>query len=181
MASATSSSFWDQIFPVTTTEELLVEALGEIGPVVALGVPGERLPPLGAARAYTSDATWQGQIADWVRHARLIVMLAGETESFWWEIRHVHASDALAKTCILAPRDTERYERFRAAFAEHIPGVQLPPSPPDTDGRGFFIGAVLSFAVGGDATLIPIARDGPRTKAEWQAILRPLAAATVIS
>lgn len=107
MSAATASSLADRLAPVTTAEEALVDALGDLGPVVALGVPGERLPPLGAARASTSDAEWKGQIADWVRHARLIVMLAGETQSFWWEIRHVRASDALPRTCILVPRDPD--------------------------------------------------------------------------
>jgi hypothetical protein len=38
-----------------TQEEQLVEALKPAGPVVAVGRPGERLPPVGARRIYLVD------------------------------------------------------------------------------------------------------------------------------
>ncbi|MFC1536783.1 ankyrin repeat domain-containing protein, partial [Pseudomonadota bacterium] len=41
-----------------------VEFLWELGPVVAVGQPGEKLPPLGALRTYFGHAEWQDGVSD---------------------------------------------------------------------------------------------------------------------
>ena len=43
----------------TSSEEELARILEQIGPVVAIGKPGEKLPELGAARLYVSHEEWQ--------------------------------------------------------------------------------------------------------------------------
>jgi len=44
-----------------TEEEQLAEALRDVGPFVAVGKPGEKLPQLGAARMYLQDSEWSSQ------------------------------------------------------------------------------------------------------------------------
>jgi hypothetical protein len=59
-------------FSVRTEEEQLAKALREIGPVVAIGKPGERLPRLGANRIYVRDEDWQEQVLSWFARAALV-------------------------------------------------------------------------------------------------------------
>jgi len=51
-----------------TEEEQLAEALKDVGPFVAIGKPGEKLPQLGASRMYLQDSEWrQGAWSDVTR------------------------------------------------------------------------------------------------------------------
>ena len=67
-------------------EQELARILGRVGPVVAIGRPGEPLPELGAARLYASDDEWRDVIRDLMRRARLVVVRAGATPNLQWEI-----------------------------------------------------------------------------------------------
>jgi hypothetical protein len=150
-----------------SAEEALVAALSMTGPVVALGEPGEALPPLGAARAYTADAHWQLHISDWAEEARLIVLLAGRTDAFWWEVRHLAASGALGKSIFLLPGG-KAYASFRDRFIETVPGTGLPAALKGTDTL-FSVAGILRFE---DRVprLKPIAL-GPMTKKRWLEVL----------
>ncbi|MEJ2455842.1 MAG: hypothetical protein P8103_17030 [Candidatus Thiodiazotropha sp.] len=71
---------------VSTREENLVEALQGIGPVIAVGRPGESLPPLGAERIYIDDNAWQQKVIDLMQNAGLVVLMLGKGGGLWWEI-----------------------------------------------------------------------------------------------
>jgi len=164
----------DAILSISTAEEELTHALQTVGPVVALGVPGEKLPPLGAARAYTSDEHWQTHVSGWVEASRVIVMLVGTTESFWWEVDHVVSSGALAKTCMLFPADQDGYSMFRSRLHEHVHLVSLPEVRPAGPSH-FGIGGVLFFGPDGSADVRPLP-SGPMTKLAWLVTLGPVLA-----
>ena len=87
-------------------EESVSGIVSPIGPFVALGAPGERLPELGAARAYTTDETWQGEVIEWMNMAQLIVAVAGPTHSLRWEFDNILSRNAWAKLLILMPPST---------------------------------------------------------------------------
>jgi hypothetical protein len=71
---------------VSTREENFVEALQGIGPVNAIGRPGETLPPLGARRIYVDDEAWQGKVIELMANASLVVLMLGKGDGLWWEI-----------------------------------------------------------------------------------------------
>ena len=77
-----------RVVSVCTEEEQLAKALREIGPVVAIGKPGERLPRLGAQRIYVEDADWQEQIRFWFARAALVLIQVPSepTQGVTWEI-----------------------------------------------------------------------------------------------
>jgi hypothetical protein len=62
-------------------------ALKEIGPVVAVGVPQEKLPRTGALRLYFKDEEWQEKVKALMSISRLIIIQAGYTVSLEWEIK----------------------------------------------------------------------------------------------
>jgi hypothetical protein len=150
-----------------SAEEALVAALTVIGPVVALGEPGEKLPPLGAARAYTANDRWQLHISDWAAEASQVVLLAGHTASFWWEVRHLAAVRALNKAVFLLPGGNA-YATFRDRFMREVPGVNLPAGLPGTD-QLFAIAGILRFH-GNTPWLQPVA-PGAMTKTRWMSML----------
>ena len=67
-------------------EENLARALSPIGPMVAVGKPGEKLAELGAARLYVSDDDWQAEVDDLLERSSLVVLRIGSTPGFWWEV-----------------------------------------------------------------------------------------------
>lgn len=72
-------------------EELLISELSSVGPVIAIGRPGEKLPALGAARFYTTDDAWQDEVQRRLSNAGLCVFLAGTSKGLNWEIKQAVA------------------------------------------------------------------------------------------
>jgi hypothetical protein len=92
-------------------DRVLLEEGTPYGPVVALGKPGDKFPPYGAARGYFSLEHWQGAVADLARDAAAVVICVDDTEGIWWEIEHLVANRHLAKTLILLhPKRTAQPE-----------------------------------------------------------------------
>jgi len=87
-------------------EEAIAGELSRFGPFVAIGEPGERLPDLGAARAYFSDDEWQAAVLDWIGRARTIVLIGGMTRWVTWELQKVITSGKLDRLVLLLPPDT---------------------------------------------------------------------------
>jgi hypothetical protein len=111
-------------------EDKLVEAAAKIGPVVAVGEPGEHFPPLGAARLYVDHAHWHDVVARLVAVAQLIIFRVRDTEGFWWELRHVVETIDPAKVLIWIPGDDRRkfddalIARLSAALGHSLPPVE---------------------------------------------------------
>ena len=73
---------------LVTEEELLVEAISWVGPVIAVGKPDEQLPPLGATRLHFQQAEWQQQVQKLLTEARLVVLRPGSfSPGVRWEIK----------------------------------------------------------------------------------------------
>lgn len=79
------AQFWNAF---ATEETKLVANLNRIGPVIAIGRPGEKLAHLGAARLYVSDEDWQDVARRLMASARLVVIRAGVGAGLKWELAH---------------------------------------------------------------------------------------------
>ena len=111
-------------------EQDLVYILRKCGPVIAIGRPNERLPPLGAARFYVSEDRWQEKVTDVVKVSQLIVWATRVTEGLRWEFRHL-VKNADPRKIVLwthphllnlgeSERETE-WQRFRSEFGKIFP------------------------------------------------------------
>ncbi|MEU9139955.1 hypothetical protein AB0D33_29030 [Streptomyces sp. NPDC048404] len=98
---------WDRF------EEILASALWLRGPVLGLGEPGTRLPPLGAAREYYPEDNWQQGVRDRIDGSCLIVMVVGRTASLVWEIGEIADRNALGKTLFVIPPVPDEERRHR--------------------------------------------------------------------
>lgn len=116
-----------------TAEEILVSMLKDMGPVVAVGRPGEKNPPLGALRLYFKDDQWQEKVMSLMSIAQLVVIQAGSSDGLIWELEAVrkvakpeNVLVSLAHWQELPPRS---FESKYFVFCKHMKGLlanQLP-------------------------------------------------------
>jgi hypothetical protein len=85
-----------------SAEEFLVSLLDPLGPVIAIGRPKESMPPLGAARMYLGDE-WKDVVQDYLKRSQLILMFAGTTTHFSWELQNVFRNDPFVPTILILP------------------------------------------------------------------------------
>jgi hypothetical protein len=102
-------------------EECLGEELAEAGPFVAVGKPGENLPPLGAQRLYLADDKWQEVVKSYIDRAGLIILIAGKTHWVRWELSTIMELSQLSRLLIVFPplprsERMERWKNLSAAF-----------------------------------------------------------------
>jgi hypothetical protein len=74
-------------FRAPSFEELLADEFRNVGPPIIVGAPGERLPRLGASRAYFADKEWKEAVGRLIEEAVIVIILIGDTESLFWELR----------------------------------------------------------------------------------------------
>lgn len=102
-------------------EEVLVEHLSVLGPVIAVSPPGQRLPALGAAKASLGNDEWQESVESWAREA-VAVVLSGTPKSvragYGWEI------DLIASRCeherVLLTLAPWRHKELRARWRSFL-------------------------------------------------------------
>jgi hypothetical protein len=72
---------------LSTEEEQLAAAVEVVGPLVAIGRPGDKLPQLGALRLYVPDEEWQATVTTLLTRARLVILrVARDTPRLRWEL-----------------------------------------------------------------------------------------------
>lgn len=103
---------------MVSPEQELAWIMSRIGPVVAIGKPGEHLPPLGAARVYVDDNNWRDTIAQLMDQAAVVVVRAGDTTNLWWEIEEAVARVPPGRVLIVALGPPEQWSQFKRQFIE---------------------------------------------------------------
>jgi hypothetical protein len=148
-------------------EEQLALGFQPIGPFTAIGIPGEELAPLGAARGYLSETEWRGRVEELMTSARLVALRIGDTPSLLWELATAVRLVAPKRLVLLVAGKAE-YEAFRALAAP----VLLKPLPdyPALKGSGLrdtqpptSVKAIVYFS--GDWTPTFVALRAPRWRA----------------
>ena len=69
-----------------TREQQLAETLSTIGPVVAIGRPGEDLPEVGANRLYCEDNQWQTTVTELMRQSQIVLLRPDDSAGLLWEL-----------------------------------------------------------------------------------------------
>ncbi|MDQ3816567.1 MAG: hypothetical protein M3362_02610 [Acidobacteriota bacterium] len=172
------------------SELLLRVALKDVGPLVAVGKPGEGLPPLGATRIYLPHGEWKDRVAELMSISSLVIIETGSvtsqrnityqdyTEGLKWEMLTASASVKPGKllvsffyTQILDARSRmEEFEAFKL-LAGDAWGLQIP----ELTKNCYFI----SLREGSTAEVVALPKwkqllYGRRTVAAVQEALRPL-------
>jgi hypothetical protein len=108
-----------------TFEEAVENTFRHYGPVIAIGRPGEKLPPAGAAREYVSNEKWQDRIKEFLSEAKLVVVIAGKTAGLDWEYQQLARLKVWKRLVIMFPPVEEgelmvRWSHFQQTTAEKI-------------------------------------------------------------
>lgn len=98
---------------VTILELALTRAVNNLGPFIAIGLPGEKVRYRGAGRAYYSDAEWQEAVLKFMESSCCILLLAGDSPALTWEIEQLTARNYLGKTVIVFPPERNADNRVR--------------------------------------------------------------------
>ena len=135
-------------------EEQLSLVLEPIGPLVAIGKPGEALPTPGALRRYASDDDWQSQVRRWFDEARLVILRPGFSEGLWWELRESMGRLSPQRVLILAVRMRGRdYQHFAELCAQRL-GRRLPPLAAVS--RWWRVSGFIAFGDGWEPVFLPM-------------------------
>jgi hypothetical protein len=110
-------------------EEIAGRAISRVGPFIAIGIPGEKLPELGAFRAYFEESEWRGAVLRWAEDARLIFMVGGVTAAVQWELRAILERGLTTKLILLVPpgRREDRVKRL-AFLGDCFAGTPFAPA-----------------------------------------------------
>jgi TM2 domain-containing membrane protein YozV len=111
-------------------EQELAFILGRVGPVIAIGKPGERLPELGAARRYVGDDEWREVVGQFMSDAALVVIRAGDTDNLWWEVEQAMTRCAPNRIIIVVLGPEGSLPAFERRFANAFSAPVQSPRPP---------------------------------------------------
>lgn len=128
--------------PMANAEQLVTKELRKLGPVIAIGRPGEKLPALGAARFYVAHDRWQEKVAAVMKESQLVLWATGETEGLRWELDHLVENMDPTKIILwahpsLIPGNTQKREAAWQNFRTTL-GEVFPKPLPDTLGKARF-------------------------------------------
>ena len=96
---------------VVRFEEAFANLFSDLGPMVAIGEPGEALPTIGAAKTYFADDEWQSAVLGWMYEARLIALAVGPTAALTWELRNAIECGYLGKLVLILPPPSSSADR----------------------------------------------------------------------
>jgi TM2 domain-containing membrane protein YozV len=113
-------------------EQEIAEILGSVGPVIAIGKPGEPLPELGAARLYVSDADWKAKITDMMARSRLVIIRTGSTPNLQWEIEQTMARVPRRQILFVSLGDAKQTAFFDQYFTQRFGAVMQSSTAPAT-------------------------------------------------
>lgn len=148
-----------------SSEEELADILQRIGPVVAIGKPGETLPELGAARLYVDHDKWQAEVGALMRRAALVAVRVGRSPGVLWEIGQALTQIPRERLALVMlgdePLSPQVAERLAPALGQALPAALAAPR------RGGWlaklvsnpkrrIGGVVCFTSDGHAHAVPV-------------------------
>jgi hypothetical protein len=118
-----SSTVFSGYNQAMTFERVLIAHLDHVGRFVAVGRPGEQLPPVGATRLYFPNHEWQGRIKQLLAKASLVAIIMGGTEALLWEIEQSITTLSPEKLLLFFRLSSKRDKRIQIGEAQAVSGV----------------------------------------------------------
>lgn len=189
---------WSSPFemPGHTAEDFLLRQFSSLGDVVAVGQPGERLPPLGARRGYLPLDGWQRPVSALLQGAHIVLMSVAPGPGTEWEFTEALRTVAPERLVLMVACDAGEYDTFRREVAElydarrrreggstWAPFPDLPACPWPSGGKRQYVPPVRAFVVfdrDWRPTLLPFVVSVPWMRHAWtvrrliRAEMRPL-------
>lgn len=114
-----------------TLQTQLALIFNRIGPYIAVGLPGAKLPGTGAARLYLSENNWQQEVKELLDKACLVVIRSGTSDGLHWEIETVLKSTHNPEQLLMIlPATKKEYFKFNSLMNRY--NITLPEKLPNT-------------------------------------------------
>ncbi len=116
-----------------STEESFNDVFHNVGPMVAIGQPGEALVTLGAARLYVEDKDWKRSVVDLMKRARIVIISVSHSNGVKWEtqtaIKTLQPRQLLYffPPCMRMSAANQLYQMFREDVQPYL-DISLPES-----------------------------------------------------
>jgi hypothetical protein len=159
-----------QIPRLSTEEEHLAKAIGNLGPFIALANPDEELPQLGATRISADEQSWRATVSELMSRAQLVIFRVGDGRSLWWEIERALETVRPERLLFLIPNHEPVLQSFRQKLRPLL-SCDLPDLV-DEQQLSTTIGAILYFSPDGLPRLSPLR--GAKFRASNSQPLRPI-------
>ena len=137
-----------QLPRLSTEEEHLVKAIGDVGPFIAVADADEDLPHLGAARI-PGHKHWKATVTALMSEAQLVIFRVGFGEGLWWEIEQALRLVNHQRLLFLIPNEQGVLDDFRRKLQPML-RAELPDLVGELQMTST-IGAILYF----DSTDVP--------------------------
>lgn len=139
---------------LSTEEEHLAKAVGDIGPFVAIANPKEFLPRPGATKISADDDTWQATVTELMSRARLVIFRVGDGRNLWWEIGRALTLVGRERLLFLIPNDASVLRTFRERL-QPLVSCEIPDLTDEME-KSTTVGAILYFGPEGAPRLSPL-------------------------
>jgi hypothetical protein len=101
----------------STLEDYVVNCVWKLGPVIAIGKPGENISPLGAARDYVEENQWRDCIRNYLDESAYLISILGLTPGLRWEYEQINARDKQDTLIVVfPPKPYDQLQRSWEAF-----------------------------------------------------------------
>lgn len=138
-------------------EEELAATFADVGPLVAVGRPGEVLPHLGAARFYFRDDEWKDRVAELLSKASVVLLRVGGSRGLIWELERALRTLPPQKLALLLGPNANWETLLRAASPELQPKLAALQTQTQSGGVGSMRGFIL-FDRAGEPYYVPLRR-----------------------
>src|SRR5262245_29595166 len=127
-----------------TLEQQTARVFSAAGPVIAIGRPGERLPPLGFGRMWVRHDRWKQVVQCVLPECRRVIMFLGDVkgrDGLEWEVNQVFTHCRSEQVILIVPPVGEtdvqaRWEKYRERLGKRLPDY-LPNAAAVTFGEGW--------------------------------------------
>lgn len=149
-----------------TYEEELERVFNNVGPLVAIGRPDERLAPAGAARFYATPEQWQDEVMQRLSTARAVIVRFGRSEGVRWEIETVLRTADPRRILFVLPNAATAKVAHQQAVAELNTLLATPL-------KRISMGQATSFVFFDEGWIPRVGR--MQTHAWWKSLITPSA------
>jgi hypothetical protein len=148
-----------QLPRLSTEEEHLARAIGDIGPFITFANPHEPLPRLGATRV-PAEWDWRSTVTKLMSRSQLVMFRVGFGDHLWWEIEESLKLINHQRVVFLIPNDDRTFHYFRRRLqpmlSHEIPDLAREMNIAST------IGSILYFDSADVPRLSPMTEPGVR-------------------
>jgi len=110
-----SPNFYKRISRYSVEEEIS-KIFYTIGPLIAIGRPGEKLPPAGAVRVYADNLKWQSKVIELAKRSKLVIIIIDNSPGLLWELQNIPTIIGIERILLLLPPNKKERRKLLSNY-----------------------------------------------------------------